>query len=55
MMAAAILDRLAEHSIRIDIDGPSYRQHRAYQRSARPSPAASSDTEPTHPNREPEP
>jgi DNA replication protein DnaC len=55
MMAAAILDRLAEHSIRIDIDGPSYRQHRAHQRGARPGPAASSDTEPTHPNKEPEP
>jgi DNA replication protein DnaC len=55
MMAAAILDRLAEHSIRIDIDGPSYRQHRAHQRSARPGPAASSATEPTHRNKEPEP
>lgn len=34
MMAAAILDRLAERSLRIDIDGPSYRQHRAHQRTA---------------------
>src|SRR5579872_4064897 len=26
-IAAAILDRLAMHAIRIDIDGPSFRQH----------------------------
>ena len=26
-LAAAVLDRLAENSIRVDIDGPSYRQH----------------------------
>lgn len=32
-LAAAVLDRLAENSIRIDIDGPSYRQHLARQRA----------------------
>lgn len=33
-LAAAILDRLAMHAIRIDIDGPSYRQHVANERAA---------------------
>jgi DNA replication protein DnaC len=32
-LTAAILDRLAMHAIRIDIDGPSYRQHLAQERS----------------------
>lgn len=32
-LAAAVLERLVENSIRIDIDGPSYRQHRARQRA----------------------
>jgi len=32
-LAAAVLDRLAANSIRIDIDGPSYRQHLARQRA----------------------
>ena len=32
-LARAVLDRLAETSIRIDIDGPSYRQHQARQRA----------------------
>lgn len=32
-LAAAVLDRLAATSIRIDIDGPSYRQHQARQRA----------------------
>ena len=32
-LAAAVLDRLAATSIRIDIDGPSYRQHLARQRA----------------------
>lgn len=32
-LAAAVLDRLAENSIRIDIDGPSYRQHLGRQRA----------------------
>ena len=38
-LAAAILDRLAMHAVRIDIDGPSYRQQvaadRAKQRGAK--------------------
>ena len=41
-LAAAVLDRLAMRAIRIDIDGPSYRQHlahqRAEQRGGKPSP-----------------
>ncbi len=38
-LAAAILDRLAMRALRIDIDGPSYRQHIAEQRgnATRPS------------------
>lgn len=36
-VAAAILDRLAMHAIRIDIDGPSYRQHVATERAERRS------------------
>jgi len=32
-LAAAILDRLAMHAVRIDIDGPSYRQHFAQTRA----------------------
>ena len=32
-LTAAILDRLAMHAIRIDIDGPSYRQHVAKKRA----------------------
>jgi DNA replication protein DnaC len=32
-IAAAILDRLAMRALRIDIDGPSYRQHLAHQRA----------------------
>jgi DNA replication protein DnaC len=32
-LAAAVLDRLAANSIRIDIDGPSYRQHLARRRA----------------------
>jgi DNA replication protein DnaC len=32
-LTAAILDRLAMHAIRIDIDGPSYRQHVAEKRA----------------------
>jgi DNA replication protein DnaC len=32
-LAAAVLDRLAATSIRIDIDGPSYRQHQAHERA----------------------
>lgn len=33
-LTAAILDRLAMNSIRIDIDGPSYRQHLARKRAS---------------------
>jgi len=36
-LTAAILDRLAMHAIRIDIDGPSYRQHVATSRAKRPA------------------
>ncbi len=32
-LTAAILDRLAMHAVRIDIDGPSYRQHVAKERA----------------------
>ena len=32
-LSAAILDRLAMHALRIDIDGPSYRQHVAHERA----------------------
>lgn len=39
-LAAAILDRLAMHAIRIDIDGPSYRQHVAKGRLPKGPPAA---------------
>jgi DNA replication protein DnaC len=38
-VAAAILDRMAMHAIRIDIDGPSYRQHVAAERAGK-APAA---------------
>lgn len=37
-LTAAILDRLAMHAIRIDIDGPSYRQHVAKSRAGDRSP-----------------
>ncbi len=43
-VAAAILDRLAMHAIRINIDGPSYRQHVAAARAGR-SPKALADDE----------
>ncbi len=32
-VAAAILDRLAMRAVRVDIDGPSYRQHVAHERA----------------------
>ena len=35
-ITASILDRLAMNSRRIDIDGPSYRQHLAHKRAASP-------------------
>jgi DNA replication protein DnaC len=40
-LTAAILDRLAMHAVRIDIDGPSYRQHVASERAGRKAPASS--------------
>lgn len=40
-VAMAILDRLAMHALRIDIDGPSYRQHIANQRANRQAPSPS--------------
>ncbi len=43
-VTAAILDRLAMTAIRLDIDGPSYRQHLAHQRA-----------EPVESDAEPEP
>jgi DNA replication protein DnaC len=38
-LTAAILDRLAMHAIRIDIDGPSFRQHVAKTRAPSPTQA----------------
>lgn len=35
VVTAAILDRLAMHAIRIDVDGPSYRQHVAADRATK--------------------
>ncbi len=45
LLAATVLDRLAEHSIRIDIDGPSYRQHVGELR-AKKRPAAKAERAP---------
>lgn len=42
-LAGAVLDRLAETAIRIDIDGPSWRQHRARLRASS-QPGATSTT-----------
>jgi DNA replication protein DnaC len=39
-LTAAILDRLAMHAIRIDITGPSWRQHVAKTRAASRAPTA---------------
>lgn len=39
-LTAAILDRLAMHAIRIDVEGPSYRQHVAKTRAGEPKPPA---------------
>ena len=39
-LAAAILDRLAMNAVRIDIDGPSFRQHLAQTRVGQRRPAA---------------
>lgn len=38
-LTAAILDRLAMHAIRIDVDGPSYRQHVAKTRAGEAKPS----------------
>lgn len=43
-LTAAILDRLAMHAIRIDIDGPSYRQHVAQERANKPPAQARAQT-----------
>ena len=48
-LAVAVLDRLAMHAVRIDIDGPSYRQHVAKERAkkhARKMPPAGPDAPP---------
>jgi len=48
-LAAAVLDRLAANSIRIDIDGPSYRQHLACMRAggnAEPDPMLTEEAAP---------
>jgi DNA replication protein DnaC len=37
-LASAVLDRLAMNSVRLDIDGPSYRQHIAKKRAQRKTP-----------------
>lgn len=50
-LTAAILDRLAMHAIKIDIDGPSYRQHVANERAAGRKPKASKDAVPRRPQR----
>ena len=42
-LAAAILDRLAMRALRIDIDGPSYRQHVAHERACEPGGPAPDD------------
>jgi DNA replication protein DnaC len=45
-IAMAILDRLAMHALRVDIDGPSYRKHVAEQRARK---RGASKTEPSDP------
>src|SRR5271166_5804281 len=45
-LTAAILDRLAMHAIRIDIDGPSYRQHVAKGRASQAPPLPESSSTP---------
>ena len=46
ILAGSVLDRLAESSIRIDIDGPSYRQHLAHQRAKEQGRTLPSEDEP---------
>lgn len=43
-LAAAVLDRLAANAIRIDIDGPSYRQHLARERARQKGTTPTADT-----------
>ena len=44
-LAGAVLDRLAETATRIDIDGPSWRQHRARLRASSQPGAAPNSTD----------
>ncbi len=46
-LTAAILDRLAMHALRIDIDGPSYRQYVAHERAAGRGPKRSEHAQPS--------
>jgi DNA replication protein DnaC len=48
-VAMAILDRLAMHAVRVDIDGPSYRQYVAEQRAATRS-TSKAEQPPEHPS-----
>lgn len=43
VVTSAILDRLAMHAVRIDIDGPSYRKHLAEERAAKRTRSPRSD------------
>lgn len=43
-LAAAVLDRLSMHALRIDIDGPSYRQHVANERARKTASKPSTST-----------
>jgi DNA replication protein DnaC len=45
-LAAAVLERLVENSTRIDIDGPSYRQHLARKRARENGQAVPDEQEP---------
>lgn len=50
-LTAAILDRLAEHAIRIDINGPSYRQRIARERArSKGTPLPNDTSESTEPS-----
>lgn len=48
-LAVAVLDRLAMHAVRIDIDGPSYRQHHATLRASKQRRAPSKAAPPQPP------
>lgn len=45
-LAAAVLERLVENSVRLDIDGPSYRQHLARKRAQANGQAIPEEQEP---------